>query len=81
MVVFDERSPSPGHHDQVRLDKFWCEKLWSDTAWYEIMYLTCRTIGHADSTRDYLKGSKQDTFQLAERFAIPGLDRVIAWLH
>ncbi|KAI6115173.1 hypothetical protein EDD16DRAFT_1520752 [Pisolithus croceorrhizus] len=45
------------------------------------MYLTCRTIRHADSTRDYLKGIKEDNFKLAERFAIPSLDKVIAWLH
>ncbi|KAG2745605.1 LNS2-domain-containing protein [Suillus brevipes Sb2] len=33
---------------------------------YKIMYLTSRAIEQADSTRDYLKGIKQDDYQLPE---------------
>jgi phosphatidate phosphatase LPIN len=33
---------------------------------YKIMYLTSRAIEQADSMHDYLKGIKQDDYQLPE---------------
>ncbi|KAI6034709.1 LNS2-domain-containing protein [Pisolithus microcarpus] len=58
-------------------------KLYSDIVrnGYKIMYLTSRAIGQADSTRDYLKGIKQDDLQLPEGPVILSPDRVIASLH
>ncbi|KAI6042756.1 LNS2-domain-containing protein [Pisolithus marmoratus] len=58
-------------------------KLYSDIVrnGYKIMYLTARAIGQADSTRDYLKGIKQDAFQLPTGPVILSPDRVIASLH
>lgn len=58
-------------------------KLYSDIVrnGYRIMYLTSRAIGQADSTRDYLKGIKQDDLQLPEGPVILSPDRVIASLH
>jgi phosphatidate phosphatase LPIN len=48
---------------------------------YKIMYLTSRAIGQADSTRDYLKGIKQDDYQLPEGPVIMSPDRLMASLH
>ncbi|KAI6152489.1 LNS2-domain-containing protein [Pisolithus tinctorius] len=58
-------------------------KLYNDIVrnGYKIMYLTSRAIGQADSTRDYLKGIKQDDFQLPEGPVVLSPDRVIASLH
>ncbi|KAG0698677.1 Lipin/Ned1/Smp2-domain-containing protein [Suillus ampliporus] len=48
---------------------------------YKIMYLTSRAIGQADSTRDYLKGIKQNDYQLPEGPVIMSPDRLMASLH
>ncbi|KAH7907501.1 LNS2-domain-containing protein [Hygrophoropsis aurantiaca] len=48
---------------------------------YRIMYLTSRAIGQADSTRDYLKGIKQNDYQLPEGPVIMSPDRLMASLH
>ncbi|CAE6417695.1 unnamed protein product [Rhizoctonia solani] len=58
-------------------------KLYTDIArnGYKIMYLTSRAIGQADSTRDYLKGIKQNNFQLPEGPVIMSPDRLMASLH
>ncbi|KAH7887336.1 NADH-ubiquinone oxidoreductase complex I [Phlebopus sp. FC_14] len=58
-------------------------KLYTDITrnGYKIMYLTSRAIGQADSTRDYLKGIKQDDYQLPEGPVVMSPDRLIASLH
>lgn len=58
-------------------------KLYTDIArnGYNIMYLTSRAIGQADSTRDYLKGIKQNNHQLPEGPVIMSPDRLMASLH
>jgi phosphatidate phosphatase LPIN len=58
-------------------------KLYTDIArnGYNIMYLTARAIGQADSTRDYLKGIKQNNHQLPEGPVIMSPDRLMASLH
>ncbi|EIN10997.1 LNS2-domain-containing protein [Punctularia strigosozonata HHB-11173 SS5] len=58
-------------------------KLYTDITrnGYKIMYLTSRAIGQADSTRDYLKGVKQNDYQLPEGPVIMSPDRLIASLH
>ena len=58
-------------------------KLYTDIAknGYNIMYLTSRAIGQADSTRDYLKGVKQNNYQLPEGPVIMSPDRLIVSLH
>ncbi|CAE6465509.1 unnamed protein product [Rhizoctonia solani] len=58
-------------------------KLYTDITrnGYKIMYLTSRAIGQADSTRDYLKGIKQNNFQLPEGPVIMSPDRLMASLH
>ncbi|OAX39025.1 hypothetical protein K503DRAFT_799992 [Rhizopogon vinicolor AM-OR11-026] len=48
---------------------------------YENMYLTLRAIGQAHSPRDYLKGIKQDDYQLPESSVTKSLDRLMASLH
>ncbi|KAG5648821.1 hypothetical protein DXG03_000170 [Asterophora parasitica] len=48
---------------------------------YKIMYLTSRAIGQADATRDYLKGIKQNDYQLPEGPVIMSPDRLMASLH
>ncbi|KAI0092200.1 Lipin/Ned1/Smp2-domain-containing protein [Irpex rosettiformis] len=48
---------------------------------YKIMYLTSRAIGQADSTRDYLRGVKQNDYQLPEGPVIMSPDRLMASLH
>lgn len=58
-------------------------KLYTDIArnGYRIMYLTSRAIGQADGTRDYLKGIKQNGYQLPDGPVIMSPDRLIASLH
>lgn len=58
-------------------------KLYTDIArnGYRIMYLTSRAIGQADSTRDYLKGIKQNNYQLPDGPVIMSPDRLMASLH
>ncbi|KAF7981688.1 hypothetical protein HWV62_32248 [Athelia sp. TMB] len=58
-------------------------KLYTDITrnGYKIMYLTSRAIGQADATRDYLKGIKQNDYQLPEGPVIMSPDRLIAALH
>lgn len=58
-------------------------KLYTDICrnGYKIMYLTSRAIGQADSTRDYLKGIKQNDYQLPEGPVIMSPDRLMASLH
>ncbi|GLB34082.1 putative LNS2 [Lyophyllum shimeji] len=58
-------------------------KLYTDITrnGYKIMYLTSRAIGQADATRDYLKGIKQENYQLPEGPVIMSPDRLMASLH
>jgi phosphatidate phosphatase LPIN len=58
-------------------------KLYTDICrnGYKIMYLTSRAIGQADSTRYYLKGIKQNDYQLPEGPVIMSPDRLMASLH
>jgi len=58
-------------------------KLYTDIArnGYKIMYLTSRAIGQADATREYLKGIKQNNYQLPEGPVIMSPDRLMASLH
>ncbi|KAF9651772.1 LNS2-domain-containing protein [Thelephora ganbajun] len=58
-------------------------KLYTDICrnGYKIMYLTSRAIGQADSTRYYLKGVKQNDYQLPEGPVIMSPDRLMASLH
>ncbi|TFK43792.1 Lipin/Ned1/Smp2-domain-containing protein [Crucibulum laeve] len=58
-------------------------KLYTDIVrnGYKIMYLTSRAIGQADATRDYLKGIKQNDYQLPEGPVIMSPDRLMASLH
>src|ERR1700722_1439560 len=58
-------------------------KLYTDISrnGYKMMYLTSRAIGQADATRDYLKGIKQNDYQLPEGPVIMSPDRLIASLH
>ncbi|KAI0700568.1 Lipin/Ned1/Smp2-domain-containing protein [Cytidiella melzeri] len=58
-------------------------KLYTDICrnGYKIMYLTSRAIGQADSTRDYLRGIKQNDYQLPEGPVVMSPDRLMASLH
>jgi phosphatidate phosphatase LPIN len=58
-------------------------KLYTDICrnGYKMMYLTSRAIGQADSTRYYLKGIKQNDYQLPEGPVIMSPDRLMASLH
>ncbi|PIL37372.1 hypothetical protein GSI_01065 [Ganoderma sinense ZZ0214-1] len=58
-------------------------KLYTDICrnGYKMMYLTSRAIGQADSTREYLKGIKQNDYQLPEGPVIMSPDRLMASLH
>ncbi|ESK95125.1 nuclear elongation and deformation protein 1 [Moniliophthora roreri MCA 2997] len=58
-------------------------KLYTDICrnGYKILYLTSRAIGQADATRGYLKGIKQNDYQLPEGPVIMSPDRLIASLH
>lgn len=58
-------------------------KLYTDIArnGYKMMYLTSRAIGQADTTREYLKGIKQNGYQLPEGPVIMSPDRLMTSLH
>ena len=58
-------------------------KLYTDIVrnGYKLMYLTSRAIGQADATRGYLKGIKQNNYQLPEGPVIMSPDRLMASLH
>ncbi|PFH51330.1 hypothetical protein AMATHDRAFT_59413 [Amanita thiersii Skay4041] len=58
-------------------------KLYTDIVrnGYKIMYLTSRAIGQADATRYYLKGIKQNDYQLPEGPVVMSPDRLMASLH
>lgn len=58
-------------------------KLYTDIAQngYQILYLTSRAIGQADTTRDYLKGIRQKDYQLPDGPVIMSPDRLMASLH
>lgn len=58
-------------------------KLYTDICknGYKIMYLTSRAIGQADSTRYYLRGIKQNDYQLPEGPVVMSPDRLMASLH
>ncbi|PCH40827.1 LNS2-domain-containing protein [Wolfiporia cocos MD-104 SS10] len=58
-------------------------KLYTDICrnGYKILYLTSRAIGQADSTRDYLKGVRQNDYQLPEGPVIMSPDRLLTSLH
>ncbi|GAA5827197.1 hypothetical protein JCM11251_001166 [Rhodosporidiobolus azoricus] len=58
-------------------------KLYTDISrnGYKMMYLTSRAIGQADTTREYLKGIKQNGFQLPEGPVIMSPDRLMTSLH
>jgi phosphatidate phosphatase LPIN len=48
---------------------------------YNIMYLTSRSVGQADTTRSYLKNVVQDTYRLPQGPVIMSPDRTIAALR
>lgn len=58
-------------------------KLYTDICrnGYKVLYLTSRAIGQADATRGYLKGIKQNDYQLPEGPVIMSPDRLMASLH
>ncbi|BGO99118.1 lipin Ned1 [Rhodotorula toruloides] len=58
-------------------------KLYTDISrnGYKMMYLTSRAIGQADTTREYLKGIKQNGFQLPDGPVIMSPDRLMTSLH
>jgi len=58
-------------------------KLYTDIArnGYKMMYLTSRAIGQADTTREYLKGIKQNGFTLPDGPVIMSPDRLMTSLH
>lgn len=58
-------------------------KLYTDIVanGYNIMYLTSRSVGQADTTRTYLKGVVQDTHRLPKGPVIMSPDRTIAALR
>ncbi|PHH83443.1 hypothetical protein CDD82_759 [Ophiocordyceps australis] len=58
-------------------------KLYSDIALngYNIMYLTSRSVGQADTTRAYLKGIVQDRFRMPPGPTILSPDRTMAALR
>ena len=58
-------------------------KLYTDivTNGYNILYLTSRSVGQADTTRAYLKGISQDGFRLPKGPVIMSPDRTIAALR
>lgn len=58
-------------------------KLYTDITrnGYKILYLTSRAIGQADATRYYLKGIKQNDYQLPDGPVIMSPDRLMASLH
>lgn len=86
LTCLDIRSDGLGHIFTM-IGRDWTHsgvaKLYTDIArnGYKIMYLTSRAIGQADSTREYLKGIKQNDYQLPEGPVIMSPDRLIASLH
>ena len=58
-------------------------KLYSDIAanGYHLMYLTSRSVGQADTTRNYLNSVIQDTYKLPKGPVILSPDRTIAALR
>ena len=58
-------------------------KLYTDIAQngYQILYLTSRAIGQADTTRDYLRGIRQNHYRLPDGPVIMSPDRLMASLH
>lgn len=48
---------------------------------YQILYLTSRAIGQADSTREYLKKVEQDKYQLPDGPVIMSPDRLLTAFH
>ncbi|KAJ8086959.1 lipin Ned1 [Marasmius tenuissimus] len=58
-------------------------KLYTDICrnGYKMLYLTSRAIGQADATRGYLKGIKQNDYQLPEGPVIMSPDRLMTSLH
>ena len=58
-------------------------KLYTDIVrnGYKILYLTSRAIGQADATRFYLRGVKQNNYQLPDGPVIMSPDRLMASLH
>jgi phosphatidate phosphatase LPIN len=58
-------------------------KLFTDISsnGYNIMYLTARSVGQADSTRSYLKSVDQNRYKLPEGPVILSPDRTMAALH
>ena len=83
---FGTRSDALGHVFTM-IGRDWTHlgvaKLYTDICrnGYKIMYLTSRAIGQADSTRDYLRGIKQNDYQLPEGPVIMSPDRLMASLH
>ncbi|TIB92367.1 LNS2-domain-containing protein [Wallemia mellicola] len=58
-------------------------KLYTDITQngYQILYLTSRAIGQADTTRDYLRNIRQNHYQLPDGPVIMSPDRLMASLH
>lgn len=58
-------------------------KLFTDIAFngYNVMYLTARSVGQADSTRSYLQGIDQNGFKLPDGPVILSPDRTMAALR
>ena len=58
-------------------------KLYSDIAanGYNLLYLTSRSVGQADSTRNYLNGISQEGYKLPKGAVIMSPDRTIAALR
>ena len=71
------------HDDRAGWVHLGVAKLYTDICrnGYKILYLTSRAIGQADSTREYLKGIKQNNYQLPEGPVIMSPDRLMASLH
>lgn len=86
LILHSSRSDALGHMFNL-IGRDWTHlgvaKLYTDIArnGYKLMYLTSRAIGQADSTRDYLKGIKQNNYQLPEGPVIMSPDRLMASLH
>lgn len=57
-------------------------KLYTDIAanGYHMLYLTSRSVGQADTTRNYLNGIVQDKFKLPKGPVIMSPDRTMAAL-
>lgn len=90
--LYSRNSPPLGRSDALghvftMIGRDWTHmgvaKLYTDICrnGYKILYLTSRAIGQADSTREYLKGIKQNDYQLPEGPVIMSPDRLMASLH